>query len=129
MVVNKQYAWCWASPDTRFILLTEEELIGVVWLEPGGRVYAHPGWNSRSYYREWRYMEWLPVIGTEQQRWIFAIPLWLVLLAGAVPTIVLWYRDRRPSPGHCKSCNYNLTANTSGTCPECGQPLPRTAPT
>lgn len=29
------------------------------------------------------------------------------------------YRKRR-IPGHCKSCDYNLTGNISGVCPECG---------
>jgi predicted Zn-ribbon and HTH transcriptional regulator len=39
---------------------------------------------------------------------------------------VLWYRRysrtrrRRPRPGHCRSCGYDLTANASGRCPECG---------
>ena len=30
--------------------------------------------------------------------------------------------ERRPlpPPGHCRKCSYNLTANESGVCPECG---------
>ncbi|UCG17253.1 MAG: hypothetical protein JSV19_04320 [Phycisphaerales bacterium] len=28
----------------------------------------------------------------------------------------------RFSPGHCQSCGHNLTGNTSGICPECGEP-------
>src|SRR5262249_36280793 len=32
----------------------------------------------------------------------------------------LWLLDRRrPLPGHCRKCNYDLTGNTSGVCPEC----------
>ncbi len=27
---------------------------------------------------------------------------------------------RKHPPGHCQRCGYNLTGNTSGTCPECG---------
>ena len=26
----------------------------------------------------------------------------------------------RPRPGHCHRCDYNLTGNTAGRCPECG---------
>jgi hypothetical protein len=26
--------------------------------------------------------------------------------------------------GHCVSCGYNLAGNVSGTCPECGEPVP-----
>lgn len=28
-------------------------------------------------------------------------------------------------PGHCRSCGYNLTGNTSGICPECGSAIPK----
>jgi hypothetical protein len=49
------------------------------------------------------------------------IPLWLPLFALAIPTSILWHHDRRrPRLGHCPACNYNLTGNTSGICPECG---------
>ena len=27
---------------------------------------------------------------------------------------------RVPSPGYCVNCEYNLTGNESGVCPECG---------
>ena len=27
---------------------------------------------------------------------------------------------RKPKANHCPTCHYNLTGNTSGTCPECG---------
>lgn len=36
---------------------------------------------------------------------------------------LLWVwktRDRRPIEGHCRRCEYNLTGNVSGRCPECG---------
>jgi hypothetical protein len=51
------------------------------------------------------------------------IPLWMPFLIAAIPTGLLWWRDRRiPSPpGHCQKCGYNLTGNMSGTCPECGE--------
>lgn len=37
-----------------------------------------------------------------------------------------WHVDRC-HVGHwlCRTCSYNLTANTSGVCPECGTPIPR----
>ena len=51
----------------------------------------------------------------------FIIPLWLPLLLVALPTIGLFILDqRRHRPGHCPSCGYNLTGNTSGKCPGCG---------
>ncbi len=48
-------------------------------------------------------------------------PLWPVFLAAAVPTTLLWWRDRRYPKGHCQTCGYDLTGNTSGVCPECGE--------
>lgn len=57
--------------------------------------------------------------------WKASVPLWLPLLAMLLPTLLLWRLDRRRRPllGHCKKCDYNLTGNTSGICPECGTPI------
>lgn len=32
-------------------------------------------------------------------------------------------RAKRISRGHCAYCDYDLTGNTSGVCPECGTPV------
>jgi hypothetical protein len=51
-------------------------------------------------------------------------PFWLAALPTAVCTFVLWPQFRwRSKPGHCPTCHYNLTGNTSGICPECGTPI------
>ncbi len=53
--------------------------------------------------------------------WDFRLPFWLLTPCCVIPTGVLFYLDRkRPPRGHCRSCGYNLTGNTSGRCPECG---------
>jgi hypothetical protein len=57
---------------------------------------------------------------------VLRLPLWApFLLFSAYPTIALirgplrrWHRRRR---GLCLKCGYNLTANVSGICPECGR--------
>ena len=49
------------------------------------------------------------------------IPCWLMLPFMAIPTAILWYRDRRPPRGHCQRCGYNLTGNVTGVCSECGE--------
>ena len=60
-------------------------------------------------------------------------PAWLSpwLLIPRLFTIALLvasaaYMSRgRPDPKtHCVTCGYNLTANVSGICPECGNPIP-----
>ena len=55
----------------------------------------------------------------------FASPAWfLFILLASYPTIALirgpLRRWRWRRKGLCTKCNYNLTGNTSGVCPECG---------
>ena len=51
------------------------------------------------------------------------IPLYAVLAAVAIPTFLVWRFWPKPLKlGHCR-CGYDLTGNTSGVCPECGQPF------
>ena len=49
------------------------------------------------------------------------VPLWMPFIALVIPTALLWWRDHRLPEGHCQSCGYDLTGNTSGVCPECGE--------
>ena len=54
------------------------------------------------------------------------VPDWFVVaLASALPlwrTVVVARARRRRVRGRCPSCGYDLTANVSGVCPECGSP-------
>jgi hypothetical protein len=53
---------------------------------------------------------------------IMALPVAGVPFLGvALPTAYLFWRDRRYPRGHCQTCGYDLTGNTSGVCPECGE--------
>jgi len=56
--------------------------------------------------------------------WSVTVPLWAVALAFAVRPAwcaAAWHRSARRRPGHCGKCGYDLTANVSGVCPECGR--------
>lgn len=44
---------------------------------------------------------------------------WLFCVLGIV-SLTASRLSRRPRRGHCRKCDYDLTGNTSGICPECG---------
>lgn len=78
-------------------------------------------WRISKKYYVWRF-------GYSQNAWGYKIriPLWLPFLLFALPSAYLWWmgwwnnKYYPPQPDHCQKCGYNLTGNTSGTCPECG---------
>jgi hypothetical protein len=49
------------------------------------------------------------------------LPVAVVCLLASVLGFVL--PRRRPMTGHCQECDYDLTGNISGRCPECGTPV------
>lgn len=56
------------------------------------------------------------------------LPLWLPFAIVAFPSVALLLGTRRSRrPGRCGRCNYKLTNNVSGRCPECGEPIPSPA--
>jgi hypothetical protein len=61
-------------------------------------------------------------------RWL-TIPLWLLSAAFAAYPLISMTREylmrRRAGGTHlaCTRCEYDLTGNTSGVCPECGMPV------
>lgn len=52
---------------------------------------------------------------------MIVIPLWVPLGCMTLLTVVLFIRNRvRRLAHHCRKCDYDLTGNESGVCPECG---------
>ena len=45
--------------------------------------------------------------------------LYIALCTTIIVSYILLVPKPKP-PGHCSTCGYNLTGNTSGRCPECG---------
>jgi hypothetical protein len=71
---------------------------------------------------EWAQAGFWPIRNVNRIVSAISVPLWMPLALVGVPTFWLWRRNRRrPAPGACR-CGYDLTGNTSGRCPECGQP-------
>src|SRR5262249_33983130 len=90
----------WEVYDARLDIFTEEGL------EPDEYVRIH---GPANWYR-------------------LIVPLWIPLLLTAAPLAAWRWRSRHSlRPGACHRCGYNLTANESGKCPECGTScLPQT---
>jgi hypothetical protein len=58
--------------------------------------------------------------GHHGRRQKVVIPLWIPLLLTALPTALLFYKGRKPKPGCCTKCRYNLAGLKDNRCPECG---------
>ncbi len=54
---------------------------------------------------------------------VLGIPICLVLLFWFLERV--GFLPRRYQPGHCPNCDYDLTGNLSGRCPECGSKIAR----
>ena len=118
------------------------------WLKPGrrredlGPGHARFRWGAGSLHETWEPPQWVrrglgaSIEGNDlrprhggnagERTLSVATPHWcLALLCAALPAGRAWRiwrqrtRDRR---GLCRSCGYDLTANVSGVCPECGSP-------
>jgi len=59
---------------------------------------------------------------------VYWLPPAIGLLAAAVSDRDRQRRMPRPAGDRCARCGYDLTGNVSGTCPECGMPLPAADP-
>jgi hypothetical protein len=90
--------------------------------------YHLPGTQRRLWLPHWRHIIWLPSIERDFPRPYpnvrLLIPLWMPLVLVALPTGILIYRDRKPKPGHCRKCRYDLAGLTGNKCPECGTDIP-----
>ena len=58
--------------------------------------------------------------GPDTMTTVYTYPTWWFLLAAMMPTVLAWRKLRRPLPGHCRKCGYDLTGNVTGKCSECG---------
>jgi len=98
-------------------------------LADGGVTFAHglrfPGfprlWVSSSRPVKWGWG--LPHVVARPQGHHVWVPFWSFVLFSVSVAGYLWWKDRRFPTGLCLHCGYNLTGNTSGVCPECGESI------
>lgn len=100
--------------------------IVLLYSPPAPKSACHWGGNFGARFWPW----WLtsPALTFEGPVGGLAIPLWIPFLLTAVPSVIVWRRSRPFRVGHCSKCDYDLTGNVSGACPECGkavEPAPK----
>jgi len=67
------------------------------------------------------YMGWMWPEVTAYHRFLQVIlPHWWLVSAATITTALFWRPGKHKIAGTCEVCDYNLTGNTSGVCPECG---------
>lgn len=130
--------WSYGNGDV-FMKISEGGMIwyrkGVLppnWIfqpEPDGWGIHQTGYRWASFLEGLRNCARLPQWGTYAGIDFISIPLWLIIATVGPVAAFLWYRGRRrPGPGHCPNCNYDLTGNESGKCSECGAVIASTPP-
>jgi len=62
---------------------------------------------------------------------VWRLPLWPIVMVELILPLawIILRKTKRRQACVCSNCNYNLTANVSGICPECGSPTPTHPPT
>jgi hypothetical protein len=132
----------WTSPDALTTYMAfEGRLKKVYWhpekdrsFPPRQEPYCQPGWDFVPAVFNTKIM-WLEVHANNSQAdviqlfdarpFVLSRFLLFALATLIVASMILTFRTRRkPPPGHCQTCGYNLTGNKSGKCSECGKPIP-----
>lgn len=123
--VGSGWWWCNFIPrSASYAIAIDRGTLAVKWVTPAPTLPdKYLGWHT-SWNRPFRLMWWFrgesgTVVrgGTVTD---VVVPLWFGALIIGLPTIILWYRDRRRAPGRCIECGDDLRGNASGVCPECG---------
>jgi hypothetical protein len=120
-------SYSWMTKGAAYVVTLSDGLmtLGRDSLQP----FCFPGWQLESQGELWQSRFPFPVVPSIRQPLpgyhLVILPLWLPLLVLLIPTLAFLVRDawtarRRPRPGFCRQCDYDLTGNVSGRCPECG---------
>lgn len=64
-------------------------------------------------------IQWYPMLYDNRYGTALVIPLWIIIAGGMFAALIHDRKNRLPVVNHC-ACEYDLTGNESGVCPECG---------
>lgn len=118
--------WCvifWLAPGGSLVIAAAGGAVGISWVRPGigfiSAGFTYWQMDQTLFNKTWEDGIWPHFAWNNSNPMVF-VPLWLVLAIAVPLTIWAWVRSRRPPPGCCRKCGYDLTGNVSGRCPECG---------
>jgi len=125
-------SWRITGRTLRVSVQSAEGRLVVGWFRPpAGKVFTRPRWEWSSENRT-NVLTPFPYFGFDREKDGLndSSVLWFphaVVVAVTCLLPVTWLRRRlkRRPKNQCIQCGYNLTANTSGTCPECGAAIRR----
>ena len=83
--------------------------------DPSGSQELKPSWSS------WTGMQATYVAQRGFTASDLRLPYWMLMVAAIAAALWLRRTSRRPTPGYCPACGYDLRA-THERCPECGHP-------
>lgn len=64
---------------------------------------------------------WVPQVSFASGQREVIVPFWTVGAIALIGGVFAWRRSRRPGPGLCAKCRYDLAGLSAGAkCPECG---------
>jgi len=89
----------------------------IEWLHDAKAIVVGEGWYPEHGFG----IDWLPTYLNDSFFSSASVPLWMPWVPTIVLTAFLIRAARRPRPGLCLACGYNLTGALSPTCPECGR--------
>lgn len=129
--------WC-ISPTSKAEFRAENQTVSLTWeLDPlPSESYSQsfPTFDYRFGVLEgdWRFFYFeVPRIITVNQvgrpQRVALCSLWIPLVITFLGSMYVWHCFRLPPSNRCTNCEYDLTGNQSGRCPECGEPV-RLAP-
>ena len=102
----------------------------IAWNEPWSIIPDYGDWYPPRRHSDpfsWWFDGWRVTAGGVTYTRVL-IPIWVLVVLVATPTLWLWRCDRRRQPSLCVKCGYDLRGADHEVCPECGAALQRAAP-
>jgi hypothetical protein len=114
--------WCFEFTSQKTSIIVQEGVLNFLYL-PDGMISSQVDFYVSPIETEIWTRYWWVETSKHQSSTNWNIPLWMLLVPCVIATIVSWRSRPDPHSHRCQFCDYDLTGNVSGVCPECGTKL------